>query len=339
MEYLVTMTTRVPEGTSAEAVADVRAREAAHTRELAAQGRVLRLWRPPLAPGEWRSLGLFSAEDPDDLERTLASMPLRVWRTDEVTPLDPHPNDPGRAPAPDRALAGQRVVVLGGSSGIGLETARTARACGAEVVLVGRDAERLGQAAQDVGAERSAAFDVADAVQLAAFFRSLPGPVDHVLLTAGGPIYGALADLDIDEAGRHVAAEFAMVLHLARLAPSAVRAGGSLLLLAGTGSRRPAIGISVAAALTAALPALTANLALELAPIRVNLLAPGFVDTPLSASLLGDALEERRAQLRATLPIRRVIGPGDVAALAVHVMANTALTGATFDVDGGQQLM
>ncbi len=130
-----------------------------------------------------------------------------------------------------------------------------------------------------------------------------------------------------------------MVLHLARLAPSAVRAGGSLLLLAGTGSRRPAIGISVAAALTAALPALTANLALELAPIRVNLLAPGFVDTPLSASLLGDALEERRAQLRATLPIRRVVGPADVAALAVHVMANTALTGATFDVDGGQQLV
>ncbi len=123
MEYLVRMTTRVPEGTSAEAVADVRAREAAHTRELAVQGRVLRLWRPPLAPGEWRSLGLFSAEDPDDLERTLASMPLRMWRTDEVTPLDPHPSDPGREAAPDRALAGQRVVVLGGSSGIGLETA------------------------------------------------------------------------------------------------------------------------------------------------------------------------------------------------------------------------
>jgi NAD(P)-dependent dehydrogenase (short-subunit alcohol dehydrogenase family) len=118
-----------------------------------------------------------------------------------------------------------------------------------------------------------------------------------------------------------------------------MRAGGSLLLLAGTGSRRPAIGISVAAALTAALPALTANLALELAPIRVNLLAPGFVDTPLSASLLGDDLEERRAQLRATLPIRRVVGPADVAALAVHLMTNTALTGATFDVDGGQQLV
>jgi NAD(P)-dependent dehydrogenase (short-subunit alcohol dehydrogenase family) len=88
-----------------------------------------------------------------------------------------------------------------------------------------------------------------------------------------------------------------------------------------------------------ALPALIANLALELAPVRVNLIAPGFVDTPLSASLLGDDLDKRRAELRATLPIRRVVGPADVAALAVHVMINTALTGATYDVDGGQQLV
>ena len=91
--------------------------------------------------------------------------------------------------------------------------------------------------------------------------------------------------------------------------------------------------------LTAALPALIANLAIELAPIRVNLIAAGFVDTPLSASLLGDELENRRNQLRATLLIRRVVGPADVAALAVHIMTNTALTGATYDVDGGQQFV
>jgi len=95
MEYLVTMTTHVPAGTTDEAVADVRTREGAHTRELAAQGHVLRLWRPPLAPGEWRTLGLFAAADGDELERVLASMPLRVWRTDDVTALGPHPNDPG----------------------------------------------------------------------------------------------------------------------------------------------------------------------------------------------------------------------------------------------------
>jgi muconolactone delta-isomerase len=97
MEYLVTMTTHVPSGTPDAAVDDIRARETAHTRELAAQGHVLRLWRPPLAPGEWRTLGLFAAADADELERVLASMPLRVWRSDEVRKLTPHPNDPAPA--------------------------------------------------------------------------------------------------------------------------------------------------------------------------------------------------------------------------------------------------
>ena len=97
MEYLVTMTTHVPEGTSSEAVDDVRAREAARTRELAAQEHVLRLWRPPLAPGEWRTIGLFAADDAAGLARVLASMPLRVWRTDEVKELSSHPNDPDSA--------------------------------------------------------------------------------------------------------------------------------------------------------------------------------------------------------------------------------------------------
>jgi muconolactone delta-isomerase len=95
MEYLVTMTTLVPDGVPEAQVDEVRAREAAHTHDLARAGRVLRLWRPPLQPGQWRTLGLFAAAGADDLEETLASMPLRVWRTDEVTPLTPHPNDPG----------------------------------------------------------------------------------------------------------------------------------------------------------------------------------------------------------------------------------------------------
>jgi muconolactone delta-isomerase len=95
MEYLVTMTTHVPDGTSEQEVDDVRAREAAHTGELEAQGHVLRLWRPPLQPGEWRTLGLFAASDEGQLEEVLTSMPLRVWRNDQVTPLSPHPNDPG----------------------------------------------------------------------------------------------------------------------------------------------------------------------------------------------------------------------------------------------------
>ncbi|RKT09271.1 muconolactone delta-isomerase [Streptomyces sp. 1114.5] len=95
MEFLVTMTTHVPDGTPEQAVEDIRAREAARARELATQGHLLRLWRPPLRPGEWRTLGLFAAPDGGRLEEVLASMPLRIWRTDEVTPLSPHPSDPG----------------------------------------------------------------------------------------------------------------------------------------------------------------------------------------------------------------------------------------------------
>jgi NAD(P)-dependent dehydrogenase (short-subunit alcohol dehydrogenase family) len=237
------------------------------------------------------------------------------------------------------ALRDQTVVVIGGSSGIGLATARAARAEGAQVVLTGRDEERLRRAAADVGAQRQEAFDAHDPDRLGAFFRSLPPPVDHVLVSAGGPYYAPLADMDVADACRYVADDIRLTLEAARHAAAIVRPGGTLLFIGGTGARRPHVGISVTALLTAGLPALTANLALELAPVRVNLIAPGFVDTPLSASLLGADLDERREQLRTTLPIRRVVGPEDVAALAVHVMVNTALTGATFDVDGGQQVL
>ncbi|KAF0958791.1 SDR family oxidoreductase [Rhodococcus sp. T7] len=149
-------------------------------------------------------------------------------------------------------LAGQTVVLIGGSAGIGLETARRARMEGADVILTGRNPDRLEAAAADVGTQRTAAYDAND---------------------------------------------------------------------------------------PAALPPFTAALALELAPVRVNLIAAGFVDTPLSASLLGDRLTERRNELRTKLPIGRVVGPADVAALAVHIMSNTALTGATYDVNGGQQFV
>jgi muconolactone delta-isomerase len=112
MEYLVTMTTHVPDGTPGQAVDDVRARESAHTRELAAQGHVLRLWRPPLQPGEWRTLGLFAAAADGQLAEVLASMPLRVWRTDEVTPLSPHPNDPAPT-APEHPAAPEHPTANG----------------------------------------------------------------------------------------------------------------------------------------------------------------------------------------------------------------------------------
>jgi NAD(P)-dependent dehydrogenase (short-subunit alcohol dehydrogenase family) len=236
-------------------------------------------------------------------------------------------------------LRGQTVVVIGGSAGIGLETARRARAEGAEVILTARNRARVEDAARELGAASSAAFDAADPEHLARFFDDLPTPIDHVMVTAGRPYYAPLAEFDFARAQREIEAHLWLPLRVARAAPGKVRPGGTLLFLSGTHARRPYHGLAFVGALTAALPALIANLALELAPVRINLIAAGFVDTPLSAELLGEQLEERRSELRATLPIGRVVGPADVAALAVHLMTNTALTGATYDIDGGQQLI
>jgi NAD(P)-dependent dehydrogenase (short-subunit alcohol dehydrogenase family) len=236
-------------------------------------------------------------------------------------------------------LPGQTVVVIGGSAGIGLETARRARAEGADVIITGRNLDRLEQAAQDVGAQRTAAFDANDKAALQSFFSELPAPIDHVMVTAGGPHYGPLLEMDSAQVRDAVSERLVLALEVARNAVGKMRPGGTLLLIGGTGGRRVGHGLGIVSAATAALPPFTAALALELAPVRVNLIAAGFVDTPLSASLLGDRLEERRNELRATLPIGRVVGPADVAALAVHIMSNTALTGATYDIDGGQQFV
>jgi NAD(P)-dependent dehydrogenase (short-subunit alcohol dehydrogenase family) len=118
-----------------------------------------------------------------------------------------------------------------------------------------------------------------------------------------------------------------------------MRPGGTLLFMGGTGGRKISRELGLFSAAAAVLPPFTAALALQIAPVRVNLIAAGFVDTPLSASLLGEGLEARREELRSTLPIGRVVDPADVAALAVHLMVNTAVTGATYDIDGGQQFV
>jgi len=236
-------------------------------------------------------------------------------------------------------LLGQTVVVIGGSAGIGLETARRASVEGAQLILTGRNPETLQRAASEVNALSSTAFDATDPALLAQFFRDLTTPIDHIMVTAGRPSYGRLIDLDLAQARRLLDEHFSLFIAVARNAANKVKAGGTLIFMGGTGGRRPSIGLGIVSTVTAALPALTANLALELAPVRVNLIAAGFVDTQLSASLLGDELENRRSQLRAKLPIRRVVQPEDVAALAVHIMTNTALTGATYDVDGGQQFV
>jgi len=191
-------------------------------------------------------------------------------------------------------LLGQTVVVIGGSAGIGLETARRARVEGAKLILTGRNAERLQRAASELDALTTAAFDATDPAPLERFFRDLPPTIDHVMVTAGRPYYGRLVDMDFAQARHALNAHLLLVLQVARNAAHKVRPGGTLLFMGGTGGRRPGIGLGIASTVTAALPALTANLALELAPVRVNLIAAGFVDTPLSASLLPSGASSNR---------------------------------------------
>ena len=242
--------------------------------------------------------------------------------------------------AREPGLLGQTVVLIGGSAGIGLETARLARSEGAEVVLTGRNPQRLEQAARDVGARSTAAFDATDAAALKRFFDELPAPIDHVLVTGPGPRYAPLLEMAAGDVREALSDHVVLGLEVARNAAPKMRPGGALLLMGGTGGRRIGRDLGLASAGTAVLPPFAAALALELAPVRVNLIAAGFVDTPLSASYFSaDGLEARREELRTTLPIGRVVGPADVAALAVHLMTNTALTGATYDIDGGQQFV
>jgi NAD(P)-dependent dehydrogenase (short-subunit alcohol dehydrogenase family) len=146
------------------------------------------------------------------------------------------------------------------------------------------------------------------------FFRDLSPPIDHVMVTADGPHYRPLLKMTADEVRDAISGHAVLALDVARNAVGTMRPGGTLLFMGGTQGRRGIQGLGLAPAAIAALPPFTAALALELAPIRANLIAAGFVDTPLSASLLGDRLDKRRSELRSTLPIGRVVGPADVAA-------------------------
>ena len=194
------------------------------------------------------------------------------------------------------------------------------------------------RAGRELGAS-IAAFDATDFARLGRFFDALPAPIDHLLVTGPGPHYVPPTGIDHDAARRDIDARLLLPLQVARHGAGKIRPGGTLLFTGCTGGRRTAAGLAFAAALEAALPAMTKSLALEVAPVRVNLIAAGFTGTPLPDSLPGDGIGELREQLGITLPTGRVVGPADIAALAVHLMTNTAVTGATFDIDGGQQLI
>jgi NAD(P)-dependent dehydrogenase (short-subunit alcohol dehydrogenase family) len=235
----------------------------------------------------------------------------------------------------EQPLSGQTILVIGGSAGIGLETARRARSEGGEVIITARDPDRVHRAGRELGGS-IAAFDATDPTRLAEFFDGLRGPVDHILVTGPRGYNIPLVELDDEDARRDVDAHLLLPLHVARHAAGRVRPGGTLVFIGCTDRRPGSTGLAFTGALGAALSALTEDLARELAPIRVNLIAAGSMTPPAAATPSEEA--ERREQLPTSVPTRRVVEPGDIAALAVHLMTNTAVTGVTIDIDGGQRL-
>ena len=177
MEYFVDMTTRVPAGTSDDTVADIRAREATRAGELAAEGHLLRLWRPPLAPGEWRTFGLFAAGDDAQLDRVLSSMPLHVWRADAVTPLAKHPNDPGAVKGGQGAefLTTLNIAVPDGTPAGTVEDLKTQEARRARELAEEGRLVRLWTPPTQPGQWRTlGVWSAADGAGLAATLQSLP---------------------------------------------------------------------------------------------------------------------------------------------------------------------
>ena len=230
----------------------------------------------------------------------------------------------------------ERVIVFGGSSGIGLGIARECLARGAVVTIASRSEARLKAAAEALGGgDRLATLraDVADekAVQLALAGR----PVDHVVITAAEPSYGPIASLDMAAARRTVESKLMAALHVAKHVR--LPATGSLLVTSGVAAERPAPGGAVVAAVNGALDAVVRALALELAPARVNALSPGWVDTPFWDAFAGAAKTQRLADRARSLPVRRTGRTEDLAHAAVFLLENGFATGTVLHVDGGHR--
>ncbi|MGK3963507.1 SDR family oxidoreductase [Sorangium sp. So ce1667] len=236
-------------------------------------------------------------------------------------------------------LEQQHVVVIGGSSGIGLGVARACLARGASVTLVSRSPEKLAGAAAELGDARRVrtfAADVTQEAEVRSLFDQHP-PARHVVVTAVQGHYQPVREMDIAAARRLIDSKLVAALHVAKHAR--IEPGGSLVFTTGIAAVRPGPGGAVVAAVNGALMSLVRALAIELAPVRVNALSPGWVDTPVWDSIAGGAKEQRFAQHARRLPVGRIGAPADIADAALFLMGNGFTTGEVLHVDGGHRLV
>lgn len=228
-------------------------------------------------------------------------------------------------------LTGKKIVVVGGSSGIGLATAELAQKQGAQVTIASRNAERLKAAADKIGAAAIPA-DVSSDDSVAALFRAC-GPVDHVVVTAAQLRSGPFKTVSMDDVRATFEGKFWGAWRCARAAE--IRPGGSLTLVSGFLSVRPRPASAIVSAANGALESLTRALALELAPVRVNCVSPGIIDTPIRAAMPEAARKEMLAKTAAGLPVGRV-GLAEDIALQIHAfIGNSFATGSIVYIDGG----
>jgi NAD(P)-dependent dehydrogenase (short-subunit alcohol dehydrogenase family) len=240
---------------------------------------------------------------------------------------------------PMASLADKTVVILGGSSGIGLATAKAAQAEGARVIVTGRSRDRLRAAQAELGSgARTVALDVADEAGTRALFQELDR-LDHIFITAGSIAFDARLAADSASLRPALDTRFWGAFYAAKYGAAKMKAGGSITFMSGTAGRRPLPGAAVTTASCGAVEAFARALALDLAPVRVNTLQPGYVDTPLLDELLGEARVKMKAEAGARLPVKRIGRPEELADAVLFLMKNGYVNGITLTVDGGGLLV
>ncbi|BEU27558.1 SDR family oxidoreductase [Paraburkholderia sp. 22B1P] len=235
-------------------------------------------------------------------------------------------------------LAGKNVLIVGGTSGIGLQAAVQAKLAGANVTIVGRDAQAAEQVAAANGFAAWKAADVTNADQLEHAIRDIAA-VDHLVLLAGSFVAGKVREAEVSYLRRAFDERIWAAVHVIRALGDRLSKDGSITLISGNLADRPnAYGTAVLAAASAAMEAFARGLALELAPIRVNTLSPGPIDTPILHKALGDARDSFVEGLKKTLPLRRLGTAQEAGAGVIFLMTNGFMNGATLNLDGGARL-
>jgi NAD(P)-dependent dehydrogenase (short-subunit alcohol dehydrogenase family) len=244
-------------------------------------------------------------------------------------------------PIVEQALNIEKFIVAGGSSGIGLGVAQAALQSGAEVVLVGRSPEKLQRAAAELGGGprlRTHAADVTAEDEVRRLFEAA-GDCDHLVSTVADLRYQPLREMPLADIRQSLESKLLSAVLLAKHGAAHIRAGGSLLFVSGVASQRPSPNGALTAAVNGGLDALARALALELAPVRVNTVSPGWVDTPFWDRLAGTGKQERLAQKARQLPAGRIGTPQDLGQAVLAVARNGFITGTTLTVDGGHRLV